>query len=107
MNKGYIKSTQSSFPVCKPKGTNIYRPFSYFVDGGLDLEKTNTDMTASVNYDSDEELGYGQTAVGCDPRVGFYEIAEQFGTNQAQEAAEVAPSAPMPTVNDEPQNIAE
>lgn len=105
MRKGYIKSCSSNFPACKTKGNNLYRPFSYYVDGGLDLEKTNTDMTASVNYDSEEELGYGQTAVGCDPRVGFYEIAEEFGAKQAQESAEVAPSVPMPTANDEPQNI--
>lgn len=100
MKKGNIKYPNVDFPKCKNKSTTMYRPFSYFVDGGLDLTKTETDMRADVKFDSEEELGFGQTAVGCDPRVGFFDIAEQFGTEVANEATQEQP--PMPTKKDEP-----
>lgn len=89
MKKGFINDNVGTFPKCESKSTTKFHPFSYYVDGGLDLTNTETDLSAKIEFDTDEELEFGATAYGCDPRISMFDVAEQFGIQAAEQAKEL------------------
>ncbi len=69
--------------------TKVYRPLSYYVSGGIDVTGEGLVLDAHVEYDSAEDLA---STVGpdsrCDPRVSFFDIAEEVGIRAAKAAEE-------------------
>lgn len=69
--------------------TKVYHPLSYYVLGGIDVTGEGLTLDAPVSYDSMDDL---EAAVGpdsrCDPRVSFFDIAEDVGIRSAKAAEE-------------------
>lgn len=67
------------------KPIKVYKPFSHYVLGGSDLTGEHTDCTARVINDSAEDIanGCGPNSL-CDPRVGFWEMAQQIGATRSK-----------------------
>ena len=74
-----------------------FKPNSYFIRGGLDLEGDELDSSAQVFYDTEEELsevmqplaqGSITAAAISNPKIGFMEIAETLGIENAELAVE-------------------
>ncbi|WGL31245.1 hypothetical protein [Dipodfec virus UOA04_Rod_841] len=68
--------------------TKVYHPLSYYVLGGIDVTGEGLDMSFPVSYDSPEDLESAQPDARCDPRVSFFDIAEEVGVRAAKSAEE-------------------
>lgn len=61
-----------------------FRPFGYYVCGGLDITGEHTAMDAQVTYDSEEDIKAGCAVDSfTDPTVGFFDVAESMGVEAA------------------------
>lgn len=68
-----------------------YRPFSYYVLGGIDVDGDSLLMNADVGVDSDSDIESGCSVDGsCDPRVSAFDIAEQVGIDAYEKVKEKA-----------------
>lgn len=69
----------------------IYRPFSYYVLGGIDVDGDSLTMNADIGFDDDSEIEAGCAVDGaCDPRVSGFDIAEQVGIDAYEKVKEKA-----------------
>lgn len=70
------------------KPLKVYKPFSHYVLGGSDLTGEHTDCTARVINDPPDAIasGCGPNSL-CDPRVGFWEMAQQIGATRSKKMA--------------------
>lgn len=87
-------------PIDSLETTGTYRPMSYYVFGGIDIDGDALKETGQASFDTDEEIaaGCGVDAF-CDPRVSKFDVAEQAGVEayeaykQEQEKAASAAAA--------------
>jgi len=88
------------------KDRPVYRPFSYYVLGGIDVDGDALLLNATPGSDSDEEIDAGCAVdAACDPRVSGFDIAEQSGVDAYKKVQELAkrsqqPSDPTPPDSD-------
>lgn len=70
------------------KPIKVYKPFSHYVLGGSDLTGEHTDCTARIINDTPEAIasGCGPNSL-CDPRVGFWEMAQEIGATRSKKMA--------------------
>lgn len=67
------------------QASRSFREFGYYVQGGMDVTGEHTDMSASVSYDSQEEIDNGCGVDSfTDPTVGFFDVAESMGVEAAE-----------------------
>lgn len=75
-----------------PTSTEPYKPFSYYVLGGTDIGGDSLLMNGDAMFDTDEEINQGFAVdATCNPRIGFFQIAESAGIEQANLAKEQSP----------------
>lgn len=76
-----IKSTFDSKPIRK------FRSFGYYVLGGSDMTGEHTSCTARVINDTIEDFASGCSSNAlCDPRVGFWDMAQKIGVANSKKA---------------------
>lgn len=74
-------------------GTKIYKPFSYYVKGGADLDGSATRNVTGVMHDDPEDIEAGLPADGmCDAHIGFDDMVEELGSIRARNLNEAAQS---------------
>ena len=75
--------------------TESFRPMSYYLNGGVDLDGELADNSAQVEYDNEEQLKELEQAGACavplgDPRESLFTITERAGVKAAQSAMDSA-----------------
>lgn len=87
----------NNFPdkSCAKRSNERYRPLSYYVLGGVNLDGKPLVNNTPVSYDNEETLTelenseQGLQSIGaCDPRVDFFDIAEASSKSDAKKATE-------------------
>lgn len=67
--------------------STLYKPFSYYVNGGDDPTGENMDLSNPTVGDTPEDI---QAFVGvdafADPRTNYFDVVEQVGIEKAQAA---------------------
>ena len=71
-----------------------YKPFSYYVLGGIDVSGDSMNLSGNPESDSADDLSSASGAgAGYDPRVSGFDIAEESGVEAYQEALVKAKTA--------------
>ncbi|UNI72419.1 MAG: hypothetical protein [Chaetfec virus UA24_2292] len=84
--------------VDRPK----YRPFSYYVLGGIDVDGDALTMNADISFDDDSEIEAGCSVDGaCDPRVSGFDIAEKVGIDAYEKVKEKSQRSAVSIQTDE------
>lgn len=85
------ESTVPFFDGVDLKDRSVYRPFSYYVLGGIDVDGDNLLMSADIDFDPESDIESGCSVDGaCDPRVSGFDIAEQVGIDAYNKVLEKA-----------------
>lgn len=79
----------------------LYRPFSYYVLGGIDVDGDSLLMNADVGFDPEDEIEAGCSVDGAtDPRISGFDIAEQVGIDAYEKVREKAAKSAAPSASE-------
>ena len=87
---------------------NGYKPFSYYVLGGIDVSGDVLNLSGNPESDSAGDMESANGAgPGYDPRVSGFDIAEQSGIEAYQEAIERSRTAAKSSESSESSEFSE
>lgn len=77
-------------PVKEYESSTDWKPFSYYLNGGIDPTGEHTDLTHEKSFDPDVVLNDPTLGVDalCDPRTSFFDLVERGGVKRANKATE-------------------
>lgn len=80
MKRKKIRDVSTNFPSIEIDETSVFRPLSYYLLGGVDLQGDKLKTDTPIAYDSEtaieemEKQGEVEAIGVCDPRVDMFDV---------------------------------